>query len=103
MARKAKRAKKAKSAKRAAKKAARSTARNIPLDTVVAFVQWLEANGHTREFLQTHGKRVVALSAPSFQRVRTFVGQKQPPAEAAATAAGAGPPLRACPPGFRCF
>jgi hypothetical protein len=114
MAKKVKSSKKAKSAKAkgaksAGNKAKGSSGPGIPLHTVVAFVQWLEKNGHTKEFLDTHGKRRVTLSTPSFQRVRIFVGQKQPGAAAAPAAAGAkamagGATLPTCPPGtYRCF
>jgi hypothetical protein len=74
---------------------------NIPLTTVVAFVQWLEEQGHTKDFLATLGRQKVTLGALTFQRVRSFVGQKQPDAaKAAIRSAGTVPP---CPPGYRCF
>jgi hypothetical protein len=100
---------KAKRVKSAAKRATRSAGPNVPLDTVVAFVQWLEANGHTREFLASHGDKVVTLSARSFEMVRSFVGLKQPPAPSGAVggrmvrAVRRGGTVPACPPGYRCF
>jgi hypothetical protein len=99
MAKKAKRA----TAKRADRAPSKKTQTpNVPLTTVVAFVQWLEEQGHTKDFLAALGKQKVTLSALSFQRVRSFVGQKQPgAAEAAGKSVGTIP---ACPPGtYRCF
>jgi hypothetical protein len=97
----------AKKAKRAAAKGASPArgetkrTRDLPLATVVAFVQWLEQHGHTKDFLKDFGKRKVALSALTFGRARSFVGQKQPGAKALAK--GHLVTIPACPPGYRCF
>jgi hypothetical protein len=99
MAKKAKRAK-AKSASRARKETKKT--RNIPLITVVAFVQWLEEQGHTKDFLKDLGKRKITLNALTFGRVRSFVRQKQPDAEKALAKVRGGT-IPACPPGYRCF
>jgi len=56
MAKKAKRTK-AKSAGRAQEN--QKGGRDIPLATVVAFVQWLQENRHTEDFLETFGKKKV--------------------------------------------
>jgi hypothetical protein len=74
----AKKAKRVKAKKAGRPQSTEKKARNVPLATVVAFVQWLEENGHTKDFLQTLGTKRVTVSALTFGRARSFIGQKQP-------------------------
>jgi hypothetical protein len=75
--------------------------RNIPLTTVVDFVEWLEDNKHKEDFLAAFGKRKIKMDAATFKRVRTFVQQRHPDEGGAAKSMRRGT-APACP-GYRCF